>query len=164
MNALLDKLHLTDGEKGVLLAAFVVAVFGAGVAHSVVGQLGGGLDIIRTLSNYDIWIIVSGAMGAVMGLYFGRNWFGHPGRAGWRRAFIGIFVTTFVAAICSGTLALPFYGTMFGPFSVVMTFIGSPILAVFWIAILLAAHSLIVDWRYERDSIFRAQPQDLTAI
>jgi len=160
MNALLEKLHLTEGEKGVLLAAIVVAVFGAGVAHSVVGQLGGGLRIIRSLSNYDIWIIVSGAIGSVIGLYIGRNWFGHAGLAGWRKAIIGIGITTFASAICSGTLALPFYGTMFGPFSVVMTFIGNPLLAVFWVSILLAAHALIVDWRNERDSIFRVSPND----
>ena len=76
MNALLKRLHLTDGEKGVLLAAFVVAVFGAGVAHSVVGQLGGGLSVFRMMTHYDIWIILAGAIGAVMGLYIGRNWFG----------------------------------------------------------------------------------------
>lgn len=159
MNALFERMKMTPGERGVLVAGLVVSIFGAGLAHSVVGQLGGSNTILRTLSHYDFWIIVSGALGAVFGLYLGRNWMGHPGFAGWRKASLGIFVITMISAICGGTLALPLYGTMFGPFSVIMTFFGNPILAVFWSAILLAAHALIIDWRFERDSIFR-EPAD----
>lgn len=155
MNALWKRLQLTEGERGVILAYFVVCVFGAGMALSVVGQLGGAETIMRSLSRYDIWIILSGCIGSGIGLYVGRNWMGHPGFSGWRNAIIGLFVITFAAAICAGTLALPFYGTMFGPFTVIMSFVGSPILAVFWFAILLSAHALMTDWRYERDSIFR---------
>jgi len=155
MRVLPERLKTTEGERGVLLAALVVAVFGAGLALCVIGRLGGSHTVMRSLSYYDFWIIFSGGLGSSIGLYLGRNWFGHPGLSGWRKAVAGIFVVTFAGAICSGSLALPLYGTMFGPFSVLMTFIGNPILGVFWVATLLSAHRLIINWRFERDSIFR---------
>jgi len=154
MKALLTRLNLTEGERGVLLAYVVVSVFGAGLALTVVSQLGGENTILRALGIYDMWVIIAGAMGSAMGLFISQRWLGHPGIAGWRKAIIGIPVVSFICAICGGTLALPFYGTMFGPFSVLVTFIGSPILGVFWTAILLSAHALMLEWRQERDSIF----------
>ena len=60
---------------------------------------------------------------------------------------------SFVGALIGGTLALPFYGTMFGPFTLVVTLLNAPFLAVLWIWTLFSAHLMIKERRIERDSI-----------
>ncbi len=145
---------LTDGEQSVILALSGIAFFGAIVAFIVVNQLGGGNEIIRSLSYYDYWIICCGAIGAPAGALLARDWFGHPGLRGLARAATGALIVSFLASIIAGTLALPFYGTMFGPFSLVVTMLGAPLLAVIWISMLLGAHFLVAAWRRERETIF----------
>jgi hypothetical protein len=148
------RLKMTDGEQSILFALFAVAVFGACVAFSVVSQLGGGREIIRPLTGYDLWSIFAGASGSAIGLYLARSWFGHPGLHGIGQAAVGVLWVSFLGSIIGGTLALPFYGTMFGPFSVIVTMFGAPLLALFWVCTLLGAHVLVGKWRRERDTIF----------
>ena len=50
-------------------------------------------------------------------------------------------------------MALPFYGTMFGPFTLVVSLFSAPILAILWITALFSAHLMIKVRRIERDSI-----------
>jgi hypothetical protein len=61
---------------------------------------------------------------------------------------------TFIGSLIGGTLGLPFYGTMFGPFIVVVTLMGAPLLAMLWAFNLLGAHVLLGIYRSERDTIF----------
>ncbi|MCW1951376.1 MAG: hypothetical protein KIH44_008410, partial [Octadecabacter sp.] len=59
-----------------------------------------------------------------------------------------------------GTLGLPLYGTMFGPFIVVVTLLGAPILAMLWAFTLLGIHILLASYQRERDSIFTPARMD----
>ncbi|MEY1555973.1 hypothetical protein AB3Y40_10105 [Yoonia sp. R2331] len=147
-------ISLSDGERSIVLAYIGVALFGAGLSFTVVNNLGGEDTILRTLTPYDYWVILSGALGAAVGLYFGGKWFGRAGWAGLRHGAVGLCVTTFAASVAAGTFALPGYGTMFGPFAAVLTFLESPLLLVFWVSILTACHLLFATWRRERDTLF----------
>ena len=66
------------------------------------------------------------------------------------RALRGIIAVSFVGTLIGGTLALPFYGTMFGPLMFVLTLVGHPGLAALWLATLIACHFLLQVWRRER--------------
>jgi hypothetical protein len=154
------RLRLSDGEQGLVLAYFGVAFFGAVIAYSWVSQLGGGAPVLRTLSLYETWIVVSGSLGACFGVFVGQEWLGQHGLRGIGSALIGMLMVSFVGAVSAGTMALPLYGTMFGPLMVLMIFIGSPLLAGFWCVVLVAAHLLIRAWRKERDSIFAGTTKD----
>lgn len=141
---------LTEGERSILLAAISASVFGAVLAFNFVMTLGGQMAMLNMLSAYELWVTMSGAIGALAGLYLSRNWMGHAGWRGLVRACAGIISTSMTRAVVGGTLALPFYGTMFGPFTLVMTLIGAPILAILWISTLACAHFLLATWRSER--------------
>ena len=68
-----------------------------------------------------------------------------------------MLIVTFFGPIIAGTLALPLYGTMFGPFTLGLIFFASPMTAVFWLGNLLGVHVLFLTWHSERDSIFGAR-------
>lgn len=150
----LRRLSLSDGERSVLLAFIGVAIFGAGLSFTVVNRLGGSDTILRALGAYDYWIILAGALGAAVGLYIGSPRLGHPGLLGFRRALFGYVVVTFAATVVAGSLALPGYGTMFGPFAAILTFWETPLLLAFWATVLVACHLLFAIWRRERDTLF----------
>lgn len=150
------RMSLTEGEQSILLAFFGVGFFGAALALNVVTTLGGHADMFHAFSTYDYWIVLSGATGGCVGLYMGRNWMGLPGMRGIVFALIGMIWISFLGGLVGGTLALPIYGTMFGPFTLFVSLFSAPLLALFWGCILLAAHFLIMMWRTERDSIFHA--------
>lgn len=158
--AMKKRLVLTEGEKGVLLAYIALAVFGAGLAHIVVNDLGGDDAILRSLSTYDIWMVLSGALGADIGLYSVHHRLGHRGISGIWSAVRGALIMTLTATIVAGTLALPGFGTMFGPFAAFVTFWASPLLFVFWCIMLMATHLLFAKWRAERDTIYVTHTED----
>ena len=157
MSSFTDWLRMeTRGERGRVLAYALVALFGAVMSFVVVTGLGGaGRPLFAPLSRYEVWVIVAGAAGGLGGLYLTDELMGVPGRAGWQRAVIGVLMLSFSGSVIAGTLALPLYGTMFGPFSLVVTLFGSPALAVLWFGCLFSAHRLMVRWKAERESIFR---------
>lgn len=146
-------LNLTQGERSMALAYFGVAFFGAVLGLNVVLTLGGAAAWIAPFDAYDYWVIFSGAAGGCAGLYFGHDWMGHAGPRGFGRALLGVIWVSFLGALIGGTLALPFYGTMFGPFTLLMTLLSAPIVAAMWISALLSAHLMIKVRRVERDSI-----------
>lgn len=148
-----ERLALTNGERSIILAYFGVAVFGAALGINVVLTLGGAAAWITPFNAYDYWVIFSASAGGCVGLYLGREWMGHEGPRGVGRAIIGIIWVSFVGALAGGTMALPFYGTMFGPFTLVVSLFSAPILAILWITALFSAHLMIKVRRIERDSI-----------
>ena len=160
ISSAIKRMNLTEGERSLLLAYGVVSLFGAGISFTIVNQLEGNAGMLRVLSFYDIWMIFAGMFGACSGLYFARGWMGHAGSRGLLDMLKAIGLTSFAAAIVGGTLALPFYGTMFGPFLLGLTFWGHPLLALFWVATLVGVHVLFRFWREERDSIFRKLEDD----
>ncbi len=150
------RIALTEGEQSILFAFFGVAFFGAGLALNVVMTLGGQDIMHRSMTAYEYWVVLSGALGGCFGLYMGRNWMGHAGKAGFLYACVGTVWVSFLGGLVGGTLALPFYGTMFGPFTLFVSLISAPLLAAFWASILIAAHFLLIVWRSERETIFEA--------
>jgi hypothetical protein len=76
------------------------------------------------------------------------------------RAVGGIVLICFTAPIVAGSLALPLYGTMFGPFMFGTTIVAVPLLGLIWAFTLLAVHLCLAPWRRERDSVFTAPEAD----
>ena len=146
-------LGYTQGERRMFLSYAITGLFGAGLALLVVYRLEEQSIFRRAFTAYEYWILASGAVGAMLALRMARDRLGRPG---WRDPALGIFATSFLGAIIAGTLALPIYGTMFGPFAMVMVFLASPLTAILWFANLLAAHFMMRLWHAERDSIFGA--------
>ncbi len=142
------------GETRLLAAAIGVGVFGGLLSFFVVTQMGKSKILLRTLSHADLWFVVAGILGALGGLYMARGWFGYCGLRGHIHAVCGVLVISFVGPLIGGTLALPFYGTMFGPMMFGLTLISNPILGLLWLGTLFAAHALIKSWRRERETLF----------
>lgn len=151
MQLRLDTLRLpTKGERSLALAVFVVGLLGAYLALTVVLRLSGGPAIGTALSYYDYWVIGAGAAAAVFALYVSKRFLGHGGYKGWARALWGVLHLSFIGSLVAGTLALPVYGTMFGPFTLAVSLIGAPFLGIAWLSGLLAAHAMLVPFREER--------------
>lgn len=135
------------------MAYLGVAIFGAMLGLNVVLTLGGAAAWITPFTTYNYWIMLSSAIGGCAGLYIGRDWMGHAGSRGAIRAAIGAVWISLVGAVIGGTLALPLYGTMFGPFTLVVTLFGAPLLALVWACALFSAHLMFKVQRAEYDSI-----------
>ena len=145
----------SGGERGIYLAYVFVGIFGAISSFVVVNDLGGEHGILRALGLYDIWAIISGAIGAPSGLYVGRKWLGKKGLKGFFSACCAIPVVSFIGSLIGGTIALPIYGTMFGPLALAGTFYENPIMLIMWSWTIFFAHLLFAEYRKERDTIFR---------
>ena len=146
--------QLTEGERSFVLAHFATAIFGAGVAFVAVMRTGQGAFFAEPMTVYDLWIITSGAIGGALGLYWNRHRMGQGGSVGAIQALGAIVLSNVTGAVICGTLALPLYGTMFGPFTLIMILVSSPLLTLIWLANQLAAHLLLARFHAERDSIF----------
>lgn len=149
----------SEGEKQLLTAIFGVAIFGGMFSFVIVSQMGEEKSMLRHLSLADLWFVTAGALGAMGGIYLGRRWLGHPGPRGALLATLGVPMISFLCAVIGGTLALPFYGTMFGPMIFALTLLGNPFLAVVWFTVLTATHFLMAGWRRERESLFAPAPR-----
>lgn len=151
--------RLSEGEKQLLSALTGAALFGGMLTFVIVSQMGSEKALVRHLSWADLWFVFAGALGAVGGIYLGRRWLGHPGLRGALLAVLGVPMVSFLCSVLGGTLALPFYGTMFGPMIFALTLIGNPVLAVVWLTVLAATHFLMSGWRRERESLFTPVPR-----
>ena len=147
--------RLTLGERNFLLAASVVATVGAGLACVMTARLASDPSSVTAFDPFTLWTLLAGAVGALVGFFSAHYlWFGHAGALGWIRCAIGAVWVSGVGSVTAGTLILPYYGTMFAPFQMIVAMIGAPWLAVLWCGALAAAHRLLIPWRAERDSIF----------
>ena len=155
----LKQFRLSDGERALVLAYLGVGIAGAFLSFIIVNEIGGGEDIVRSFGLLDLWMMVSGVIGSCLALSFSFKDLGHGGWWGAKHLMRAIVAVTVTGAVIGGTLALPLYGTMFGPLLVVMTLAAHRLLAVFWIATIIAAHFGHLIWRRERDSLF-AVPED----
>ncbi|MBL4812139.1 MAG: hypothetical protein JKX69_07250 [Rhodobacteraceae bacterium] len=136
-----------------------VALIGGLIAFRASVHLGGGAYF--PISSYDAWVMCSGVIGAPSGMLLARRHFGHRGRHGALRAVFGATLATLFAAIICGSLALPLYGTMFGPFTMIIVLAGAPLLGLVWLFGLVYIHFAATHLRTERDSIFSPQPSDV---
>ncbi len=146
--------NLTEGERSFVLAHVATAVFGAILALSAVMRMHPGVFFAQPMSVYDIWIVLCGAIGGALGLYMNRHRIGQGGPAGMVQALGAIVLSNVTGAVICGTLALPLFGTMFGPFTLIMILISSPLLCLIWLANQLGAYLLLARYHTERDSIF----------
>lgn len=143
------------GERRVAMAMAVVALVGAIVASRAQEHLTGTLQVE---GGYHLWVILAGMLGAPAGLAIAVHNHGHRGAAGLARLVWGIVSGSFIAALIGGSLALPIYGTMFGPMLLGLVFAASPWLALLWLGAFVLTHRAMADWRRERESIFHWQP------
>jgi hypothetical protein len=148
-------LTLSQGERLRRTAYAVTAVIGAVLALAVAVRLGHGDEPEWTLSTYDVWVTLAGFAGGFVGLRLTEHLFGHPGWRGALRALGGIVLICLTTPIVAGSLALPLYGTMFGPFMFGTTLFAVPLLGLIWAGTLLAVHFCLAPWRRERESLFR---------
>ena len=125
--------NLTEGERSFVLAHLATAVFGAGVAFMAVMRMRQGAIFSAPITGYDLWIILSGALGGALGLYLNRHRMGQGGSTGAIQALGAIVLSNVTGAVICGTLALPLYGTMFGPFTLIMILISSPLISLIWL-------------------------------
>ncbi len=150
-----DVFH-SKGEKSRAVAFAIVGVFGAAIGFLVAVHLSQGALLREGLTPYDLWMIVAGSIGSMAGLYIAGNWFGHGGWPGMIKALAASVWVSFVGSLIGGTLMLPLYGTMFGPFTLAVTLSSRPLFALLWFANLFGAHLMLTYWQRERDSIFEA--------
>ncbi len=144
---------LSEGERARALAFLLVGVCSAGVGFIAVHHLDRAA-MFDGLSFYQIWIIIASGLGGMIALFLSGDRMGQSGSLGVMRGVAGAIWVTFIGALIGGTLGLPLYGTMFGPFIVVVTLMGAPILAILWAFNLLGVHFLLAMYQRERDSIF----------
>ncbi|NDV01583.1 hypothetical protein [Pseudoroseicyclus tamaricis] len=146
----------TGGERRVALALATLAAVGAAVALRVAVQLNG-FEPLRP--GYGLWVATAGGIGAASGLWVVRRHYGHSGARGALRFGWGLVMGSVVAALLAGTLVLPLYGTMFGPFALLTALAGAPALALLWLLAFARFHRSMIDWRRERDSLFAWRPR-----
>ena len=145
---------LTDGERRFVVAHLASAMIGAILAFNAVMRMGQGKFFAQPLSAYEIWIILAGAIGGALGLYLNRHRMGQGGPIGVLQALGATVMANMTGAVICGTLALPLYGTMFGPFTMIVILVSSPMVFVIWVGNQVAAHLLMARYYAERDSIF----------
>jgi hypothetical protein len=146
-------LFLTEGERARVLAFVLVGACSAGLGFLAVLHLDRAV-FLGEFSWYQTWIVIASGLGGMIALFLSGDRMGKPGQAGAVRAVAGAIWVTFIGALIGGTLGLPFYGTMFGPFIVVVTLMGAPLLAMLWAFNLFGAHVLLGIYQSERDTIF----------
>ncbi|PVA07033.1 hypothetical protein [Thalassorhabdomicrobium marinisediminis] len=145
--------EFSEGERARALAFLVVGISSAGLGFLAVLRLEGA-SVFDGISAYQLWIIAASALGGLAALFLSGDRMGQAGVAGALRGVAGAIWVTFIGAVIGGTLSLPLYGTMFGPFIVCVTLLGAPLLALLWATNLIAVHILMGVYQRERDSIF----------
>lgn len=143
----------TEGERARAMAFLLTGICSAGLGYLAVLHLDDSALFAR-MSWYQVWSVLASGFGGMIALFLSGDRLGQEGMTGLLRAIAGSIWLTFIGALIGGTLALPLYGTMFGPFIVCVTLMGAPLLAVFWLFNLAGIHMLLGIYQRERDSIF----------
>ena len=149
------RLRMSEGERNFLFAIFAVGALSALMSSVIVVRLSAYGPASFVSDPFALWTVVAGAAGGLLGFWSTYNrWFGFAGTPGLVRAAFGGLMISFIGTVAGGTLILPYYGTMFGPFQFVIALIETPTLGMLWVVMLICVHKLLEDWRNERDSIF----------
>lgn len=151
----------SEGERARLLAYVIIAALGMGLGYLAVLQFNDGRALMMGMSWYETWIVLAAGLGAMLALFLAGDRVGHHGPWTMLRAVSGLIWVSLVGAIIAGTLSLPLYGTMFAPFTLVVTLATSPVIAVIWAVHMLAVNVLMAIYRSERDSVFTPERMTL---
>lgn len=143
----------TEGERARVLAFSLVGISSACLGYLAVLHLDRSA-LFNELSWYQTWIVAASGLGGLVALFLSGDRMGQSGPLGALRGLAGAIWVTFIGALIGGTLSLPLYGTMFGPFIICVTLLGTPILAGLWCFNMLSIHLLMGVYQRERDSIF----------
>lgn len=149
--------EFTEGERHFYWALFGIGSLASVMACVITIRLSAHETSSLTYHIFTLWTVVAGFVGGICGFLSSYNrWLGFPGKTGWIRAVTGGVMISGIATVVSGTLILPYYGTMFAPLQFVVAMIEWPYLALIWSGIMICAHKLLVSWRRERESIFES--------
>lgn len=143
----------TEGERARVLAFSLVGLSSGCLGYLAVLHLDRAA-LFEQLSWYQTWIVVASGLGGLLALFLAGDRMGQSGVKGALRGVAGAIWVTFIGALIGGTLSLPLYGTMFGPFIVFVTLLGAPILMGLWCFNMLSIHLLMGVYQRERDTIF----------
>lgn len=150
----MKKFTPTQGEMSLLASYVLIAVFFGLLSYLCILHLQQRGFFDAPLSWYERWMVFTGGFGGVAALHIMRSRFGRTGRHGTMRAAFGWLAMSFVAGVIAGSLALPLYGTMFGPLTLALVFAATPWLLIVWVATFAVLQVLLNVWQAERDSIF----------
>ena len=145
---------LSNGDKAMALTAVVFFVVSTLVSSAVVNVLHPTNNPSAMMTAAQLWFVTAGVVGAFVARILAHRWFGLPGPVGWLQAGVGCIMVTTLAGIIGGTIALPIYGTMFGPMMVTVTLAADPLLTMSWFAALMSSHLSARVIRDERDCTF----------
>jgi hypothetical protein len=126
---------------GAYLSVMLVSIF---ITMIVMAGVEGEAAIPAEPSGYAAWTVFSGAFGGAVALYTGRGWLGLPGALGLTRAVVGSLAVALIGASIAGALILPIYGAFYAPVMMMTEFVERPVIAALWIAVLLAAHYMLM--------------------
>lgn len=144
----------SEGERARALAFVLVGVCSALMGYLAVLHLDRAA-LFESLNGYRRWIVAVSGFGGMLALFLSGDRLGQPGSKGAAKGAAGALWVTFIGALISGTMALPFYGTMFGPFVVFLTLIGAPLLIILWCFNFVSVPILLGIYQRERDTIFK---------
>jgi len=150
----------TEGERARAVAFVLVGVCSAGLGFLAVLHLDSSA-LFKGLTWSQRWVVLASGLGGLIALFLSGDRLGQSGPRGALRGAGGAIWVTFIGALIGGTLSLPFYGTMFGPFIVTVTLMGAPLLAMLWVFNLFGVHMLMGVYQRERDSIFTPERMNL---
>lgn len=144
---------LSEGTRARVMAFLLVAASSGALGFLAALHLDQ-TALFDRLTGYQWWIVAASSLGGVVSLFLSGDRMGQSGLQGALRATAGGIWVTFVGALIGGTLSLPLYGTMFGPFIVCVTLLGTPVLLMLWVVNMSGIHLLLGIYQRERDSIF----------
>ncbi|MFQ6553385.1 hypothetical protein AAD018_013690 [Aestuariibius insulae] len=122
-----------------------ITLYGGLIAYTVVRQMRSGF--MTEFGLYEFWVILSGMLGSAIAYQTGEAHLGFPGWQGAVRALATAVWVALFGAVVAGTLALPGYGTIYGPISVAITLVEAPVLLVVLAGMLAGAHLMMLDLR-----------------
>lgn len=148
----------SPAERTIMTAGVGVAACGSLLASEALEGLKG-LEYFVGPTAGDWILVLCAAAGAVIGTLLMRQRFGGRGLRGGLNAVLAGFLATFLMGIVAGTLVLPIFGTMFGPWLILTTVLMKPWLLLPWTLSLFGLHLAAQEYRDEQDSVFNFVPE-----
>jgi hypothetical protein len=135
---------LSRGEKASVLAYAAVIAMAAGMTILIMSGVQGDHLIWGGKSWFSAWVIVAGALSGGIGLALAQGWMGLEGTLGTLRAIVGSVAVAVMAAMIAGLLIDPLLGIVYGPILLMTELMEKPWLAIAWLFVAMAAHSLMI--------------------